>query len=82
MNNKNINLFNGRFSGEQGYKLIEGILKLKLQFYENKFNNADEIEDIKFFELKIKETTIQFELIRSGNSFKYDLICDIVLKNE
>ena len=78
----NIKLIQGEFSGNDGIELIAQMIQVKIKYHENKINNHSNEEDIKSFEVKIKQLQNElFELRQNYNSNK-NLKIEAIIKIE
>ena len=78
----NIKLIQGEFSGNDGIELIAQMIQVKIKYHENKINNHSNEEDIKSFEVKIKQLQKElFELRQNYNSNK-NLKIEAIIKIE
>lgn len=78
----NIKLIQGEFSGNDAIELIGQMIQVKIKYHENKINNRSNEEDIKSFEVKIKQLQKElFELRQNYNSNK-NLKIEAIIKIE
>lgn len=78
----NIKLIQGEFSANDAIELIAQMIQVKIKYYENKINNRSNEEDIKSFEVKIKQLQNElFELRQNYNSNK-NLKIEAIIKVE
>ena len=72
----------GEFSGNDAIELIGQMIQVKIKYHENKINNRSNEEDIKSFEVKIKQLQNElFELRQNYNSNK-NLKIEAIIKIE
>ena len=78
----NIKLIQGEFRGNDAIELIGQMIQVKIKYHENKINNRSNEEDIKSFEVKIKQLQKElFELRQNYNSNK-NLKIEAIIKIE
>lgn len=78
----NIKLIQGEFSANDAIELIAQMIQVKIKYHENKINNRSNEEDIKSFEVKIKQLQKElFDLRQNYNSNK-NLKIDAIIKVE
>lgn len=60
----NLELINGQFSKNEVVDILNEMIKIKINFHEQKINESDSEEDIKLRENKIKSLQQNFQTIR------------------
>ena len=78
----NIKLIQGEFSANDAIELIAQMIQVKIKYHENKIDNRSNEEDIKSFEVKIKQLQKElFDLRQNYNSNK-NLKIEAIIKVE
>jgi len=78
----NIKLIQGEFSANDAIELIAQMIQVKIKYHENKIDNRSNEEDIKSFEVKIKQLQKElFDLRQNYNSNK-SLKIEAIIKVE
>lgn len=78
----NIKLIQGEFNANDAIELIAQMIQVKIKYHENKINNRSNEEDIKAFEVKIKQLQKElFDLRQNYNSNK-NLKIEAIIKVE
>jgi hypothetical protein len=61
-----LQLLNGRFSKNEVTELLHKMVKVKIDFHEQKIKNSDSEEDIKFREYKIKSLQENYKIFKDS----------------
>ena len=78
----NIKLIQGEFSGNDGIELIAQMIQVKIKYHENKINNHSNEEDIKSFEVKIKQLQKELFELRQNYNLNKNLKIEAIIKIE
>ena len=78
----NIKLIQGEFSANDAIELIAQMIQVKIKYHENKINNRSNEEDIKSFEVKIKQLQKELFELRQNYYSNKNLKIEAIIKIE
>ena len=78
----NIKLIQGEFNANDAIELIAQMIQVKIKYHENKINNRSNEEDIKAFEVKIKQLQKELYDLRQNYNSNKNLKIEAIIKVE
>ena len=78
----NIKLIQGEFKANDAIELIAQMIQVKIKYHENKINNRSNEEDIKAFEVKIKQLQKELYDLRQNYNSNKNLKIEAIIKVE